>query len=238
MTYGMLRVKNEGRWIGRVINALKPVCCQILVIDDDSTDDTREVAAAHGATVLPTPFSSRGFIHEGQDKDWLLQQVWAAGAQIGDHVVCLDGDEELDARDLPALQQAIADGIVCGSMHILYLWDKEDQIRVDRCYKEFKRPSIFQLTARNLTFLRTSSGGNFHCSSAPAQLLDQIKPLPVRLLHYGYLYKEDRVRKYHWYNKIDPNNPLEDGYRHMVVGDIFPADSSFRHAGPLEVQPL
>lgn len=238
MTYGMLRVKNEGRWIGRVIDALKPVCCQILVIDDDSTDDTREVAAAHGAIVLRTPFSSRGFIHEGQDKDWLLQQVWAAGAQIGDHVVCLDGDEELDARDLPALQLAIADGIICGSMHILYLWDKEDQIRVDRCYKEFKRPSIFQLTSRNLTFMRTANGGNFHCSSAPAQLLDQIKPLPVRLLHYGYLHKEDRVRKYHWYNKIDPNNSFEDGYRHMVVGDIFPADSSFRHAGPLEVQPL
>src|SRR5258708_2060675 len=116
MTYGMLRVKNEGRWIGRVIDALKPVCSQILVMDDDSTDDTREFAAAHGATVLPTPFSSRGFIHEGQDKDWLLQQVWAAGAQVGDHVLCLDGDEELEDRKstrLNSSHQIISYAVFC-----------------------------------------------------------------------------------------------------------------------------
>jgi hypothetical protein len=60
----------------------------------------------------------------------------------------------------------------------------------------------------------------------------------VRLLHYGYLHKEDRVRKFHWYNKIDPNNAFEDQYRHMVIGDVFPADSSFKWAGPLELRSL
>ena len=48
-------------------------------------------------------------------------------------------------------------------------------------YREFRRPSLFRLTARNLTFRRTEHGENFHCSSAPAQLRSQITPIPVRL---------------------------------------------------------
>ena len=29
-----------------------------------------------------------------------------------------------------------------------------------------------------------------------------------------------------------------DCYRHMVIGDLFPADSTFKHAGPLEFRLL
>ncbi len=123
-------------------------------------------------------------------------------------------------------------------MHIVYLWDREDQIRIDRWYREFRRPSLFKLTSRDLTFRRTGFGGEFHCSSAPAQLLGRQAPIPVRLLHYGYMHREDRIRKYEFYNRIDPNNPIEDGYRHMVIGDLFPSNSVFRHAGPLELRAL
>jgi hypothetical protein len=150
----------------------------------------------------------------------------------------VDRDEALHQDDIPTLLNATRSGVPCCSLYILYMWDRENQVRVDRWYREFRRPSLFGLTARNLTFRRTEHGGNFHCSSAPAQLLSHITPIPVRLLHYGYLHREDRVRKYHWYNAADPNNALEDGYRHMVIGDIFPADSTFRYAGPLELQPL
>ena len=118
------------------------------------------------------------------------------------------------------------------------MWDREDQVRVDRWYCDFRRPSLFRLTDRALTFRRTPYGGHFHCSSAPAQLLNRIQPIDARLLHYGYLRREDRIRKYHWYNQIDPGNPIEDGYRHMVIGDLFPAESRFRWAGPLELANL
>jgi hypothetical protein len=111
-------------------------------------------------------------------------------------------------------------------------------VRVDRWYREFRRPSLFRLTSRDLTFRRTDHGGNFHCSSAPAQLLSQITPIPVRLLHYGYLHRQDRVRKFLFYNAVDPHNILEDEYRHMVIGDLYPADSAFRWAGPLQLEAL
>ena len=235
MIFGMLRVKNEARWIERVVRSIQPVCKQILVLDDHSTDATPELCEQLGCLVFRSEFDG---IHEARDKDFLLGQVWKAGAQIGDYCLMVDGDEALHQADIPAVEEAAKSAAVCCSFHIVYLWDREDQIRVDRWYKEFRRPSLFRLTSRDLTFKRTLYGGNFHCSSAPAQLLSQIVKIPVRLLHYGYLHREDRVRKWHWYNSIDPNNALEDQYRHMVIGDLFPANSVFKWAGPLELRPL
>jgi glycosyltransferase involved in cell wall biosynthesis len=235
MTFGMLRVKNEARWIGRVIESIQSVCEQIFVFDDHSEDRTLEICRSLGCVVYSSPFQG---IHEARDKDYLLERVWLAGAQVGDYCLMLDGDEVLHPADRGAVADAMKRGLACCSLHIVYLWDREDQVRVDRWYREFRRPSLFRLTSRSLTFRRTSFGGNFHCSSAPAQLLNSITPIGARLLHFGYLYREDRVRKYEFYNRVDPNNAIEDGYRHMVIGDLFPAASSFLHAGPLELKPL
>jgi glycosyltransferase involved in cell wall biosynthesis len=233
--FGMLRVKNEARWIARVIQSIQPVCGRILVLDDHSDDGTPDICELLGARVFRSPFEG---IHEARDKDFLLDQVWTSGATVGDYCLMIDGDEALHPADIPAIHAAVAQGLPCCTMHIVYLWDREDQIRVDRWYREFRRPSLFCLCHRGLTFKRTEFGGNFHCSSAPAQLLPVAKPIPARLLHFGYLHREDRVRKYHWYNQVDPNNAIEDGYRHMVIGDLFPAESSFRWAGPLELETI
>jgi len=43
---------------------------------------------------------------------------------------------------VPALFAAASSGAVCCSTHIVYLWDREDQVRVDRWYREFHRPSL------------------------------------------------------------------------------------------------
>ena len=232
--FGMLRVKNEARWIERVIESIWPVCDCIFVFDDHSDDGTPDLCESLGAVVYPSPFEG---IHEARDKDYLLQKVWEI-AEAGDWCLMVDGDEALYEPDIPAVEGAIESGAVCCSLHIVYLWDREDQIRVDRWYREFRRPSLFKLINQNLSFMRTTFGGNLHCSSAPIQLLSSITPIPARLLHYGYLYRNDRVRKYHFYNTVDPNNAFEDRYRHMVIGDLFPAASAFKWAGPLELKPL
>ena len=234
MTFGILRVKNEARWIERVIRSILPVCDDIIVLDDHSGDDTPDICECLGCRVIRSPFDG---IDETRDKNFLLETVWER-AHVGDHCLMIDGDEALHRDDVPALQCAIRDGVVCGTMHIVYLWDREDQVRVDRWYREFRRPSLFRLTSRDLRFNTGRVNGNLHCSSAPGQLLDYRQPLRVRLVHYGYLHREDRVRKYHWYNSVDPCNLGEDTYRHMVIGDIYPAESSFMWAGPLELEPL
>ena len=76
-----------------------------------------------------------------------------------------------------------------------------------------------------------------HTSNAPGLGGMRVQALNVFLLHYGYLHREDRVRKYRWILSIDPNNEAEDYYRHSVQGDIpeVPADLKLKHAGPLNL---
>lgn len=232
----MLRVKNESRWIERVLQSIRPVCERILVMDDHSDDGTPFLAAKiPGVSVFDSPFAG---LDEPRDKDWLLGKVWESGAEAGDCCLMIDGDEELFQADVPAVQQAVSGPGVCWDLRIVYLWNDQSLIRVDGGYGRFVRQSMFRLTGRELRFARTHYGGGFHCSNAPYALWPHRETTAVRLLHYGYLHADDRVRKYLWYNERDPNNSFEDQYRHMVIGDLFPAHSKFRHGGPLRLEPL
>jgi glycosyltransferase involved in cell wall biosynthesis len=235
MIYGMMRIKNESRWIERVLRAMLPVCQQVLILDDHSTDQTVEICRSlEGVTIFESPFEG---LQETRDKNWLLDQVEQI-AHRGDWILAIDGDEELAPGACDEIRQLASksDGPDAYKFQVLYLWDRPNQIRVDRWYSNFRRPSFFRLNpgAR----FSSGNGGGFHCGNTVGT--NNVGNCNVKLLHWGYMDREDRIRKYTWYNANDkqPIPRAEDGYRHMVIGDLFPADSVFRWAGPLELRPL
>jgi len=239
----MLRVKNEARWIERVIRSLQPLCERIFVFDDHSEDNTAEICESLDCRVYRSPFTG---VNEARDKNYLLQHVWhevnpqTRGADSQHWIVSVDGDEELEPNGPQLIKQAIMPGIHALTLKIVYLWDKPDQIRTDGIYGKFTRGSVFRMVSPFHAFRSTDGKANFHCGSVPKELLGQVRACNARLFHYGYLEREDRIRKYAWYNKLDPRNRAEDFYFHMVQGDIpeIPADRKLRHAGPLELVPL
>lgn len=84
--------------------------CDVLVIDDGSTDATAAVAAAHGATVAALPFNLGvgGALRTG------FRYAQRFGYQ---RAVQLDGDGQHDATAIPALLEALDGGasLVIGS---------------------------------------------------------------------------------------------------------------------------
>ena len=46
---GIMRVKNEARWIDRVLASILPLCERVLVMDDGSTDGTDELVSLYTA---------------------------------------------------------------------------------------------------------------------------------------------------------------------------------------------
>lgn len=228
---GMLRVKNEARWIERVLRSMQACCEHVVLFDDHSEDGTPAIAAELGATVMESPFAG---LDEVRDKNALLEHVHGLRP---DWILHIDGDEELTAAAGGIITAAIGRAqCEAYSLQVLYLWDREDQVRTDGIYGSFWRPSLFR-SARGQRFTGTGNGGNFHCGNIPMRA-DARQLAGAALLHYGYMDREDRLRKYGWYNSIKPVPVIEDGYRHMVIGDLFPATSRFRHAGPLQVVPL
>jgi GT2 family glycosyltransferase len=244
----MLRVKNEARWIRKVILSIKPLCnAGIFVMDDGSTDGTRLICEFAGAHVMSSPFAGQP-LDEARDKNHLMTHV--VGAANPDWILCIDGDEELAAGGVEKLQEILRDtSHETVSLKIEYLWNSADQWRTDGVYGQMYRHSIFRPRPEfqfksfyAITGCQTHSG--LHVSNAPYQqsMMDKggLKLDDVVLLHYGYMHAEDRLRKYEWYNSIDPNNEKEDCYRHMVQGDLpeVPADAELKYAGPLELMPV
>lgn len=234
---GMTRVKNEARWIDRCIRSLLPLCRKVYVLDDHSDDATPEIANSFSESVVfDSPFDT---FAETRDKTWLLRQI-AENEPDTDFIICIDGDEELEPAGTHKITSLLKRGrIDAAAVRIPYMWNSERQWRTDGIYRNFHRPSIFRLDRRFLEY-RSVYGNNttLHCTNTPYGLIGATTPTDIHFLHWGYFDRETRIRKYHWYNEIDPKNETEDQYRHMVIGDLFPADSQFRYAGPLKLEPL
>lgn len=234
----MLRVKNEARWITEVLDALRPISFKTVVFDDHSTDETPLLAGKAGAQVIPSPQSFEG-VDEVRDKNFLFESV--RRDLRPDWVLCVDGDEVLRGSDAIKIVDIVsAAQHRAYSLKIEYLWDRTDQVRTDGIYGRFFRPSLFnaqRTDGRFASYYGSGQKAGFHCSNVPWDLVIEAQQVPIRLKHYGYLERDQRIAKYHWYNSIDPANAAEDRYRHIVQGDVpeVPADQKLLHAGPLQL---
>ncbi len=231
---GMMRVRNEARWIERSIESILPLCnAGIHILDDHSTDDTVAIARfLPNVAIERSPFSG---LNESRDKNYLLNGM---GKNL-DWVVCIDGDEALTPDGLVNLELAMRfSNATALSLPIWYLWDREDQMRVDGVYGNFHRESVFRPVAG--AHFHEGPAPNFHCGNVPPDLRHNRQVVNAPLLHYGYMERDDRLRKYSWYNAKDPGNHSEDCYRHMVQGDIVdvPADAILKHGGPLRLRAI
>jgi glycosyltransferase involved in cell wall biosynthesis len=234
----MMRVKNEGRWIRRAIRSLFPLCKAVYVMDDHSTDNTRAEALNAGATMLLSPFD--GF-DETRDKNWLLGEVLQI-ERAAMWIVMIDGDEILEEQAHAPIIRAIAamPNVQALSFEVVYLWNDEQTRRTDLRTFCRHRASMFRVR-EGARFVCPPSYEHhgLHCGNVPHGYGAAIVA-GARLLHLGYMHKEDRLRKVAWYNEIDPGNPFEDGYRHMIIGDTpeLPAESVTKWGGPLKLEAL
>lgn len=245
---GAMRVKNEGRWIRRCIESLFPLCSAVYVMDDGSTDKTHDEAGWAGSEqedrqmvqVFYSPFINLP-LDEARDKNYLLERI--ISEQSPDYILWIDGDEELEPKGGEKILKALAERPEVDSWHLrfYYLWNDEKNYRFDGCYAHARRPSLFR-ARKGLNFASYYQGRgvneSFHVSNAPIQYASTTETLDAFLIHWGYIFREDRIAKYEWYNQRDPHNKIEDEYRHMVIGDVFPPNSVFAHAGPLALMPL
>jgi len=234
----MLRIRDEERWIERVIKSLLPLCEHVFVMDDHSKDNSADIVRSFDKErvhYLPSPFTKND-LDESRDKNWLLDKVVDVEPEW---ILCIDGDEELEIMGPEIIRETAASAQWHSyTLRIVYLWDDETQMRVDGVYKTFNRPSMFYMENPSFRFRTTPFGGNLHCSSIPQELLHGVCPCPARLKHYGYIDEDLRMAKFHWYNKVDPNNKEEDCYRHIIQGDAGgpKADEKLKWAGPLKLE--
>lgn len=213
-----------------------PLCEHLYFLDDKSTDESAAIAASiPNVTVWPMPDGLAATNSEAAHKNWMLAHVVAKSNPVW--IFHLDSDEILTPESIPLIRANLNTPHKCMSFRVRYLWNDEHTVRVDGVYGQFARQSMFR-PVEGAQF--TGNPPGFHCGSTPMSLWNSCCYPGAELLHLGYLHREDRIRKFHWYQEQDKDNWLEDRYLHMVIGDIpeLPADAVRKHGGPLKLEPL
>lgn len=273
----MMRIRNEDRWIRKSMEATWQVAKTIVILDDGSDDDTHEEAALalgeatneeenihvslDGSKVLHyinSPFRpavrETQAVSEIRDKNFLWE--YCKSKVLFTHMLCLDGDEVLGKYFIEDFEQiviAMDQQVDIFTFPFLYLWDSDEQIRVDGIYgnlpdgyPRLRFPRAFtikRVTPDQLHVMRFSwegSKGGFHCGSIPREnfrttsnngnIVGAFYNNPI--IHYGYRDEKDRQRKYVFYNKIDPGNVFEGEYKHII------GQANVHAPGPVELKPF
>lgn len=214
----MYRVKNEARWIGESLSRALMVAEEVVLFDDHSTDGTPQIARAFPrVTVVDSPYQG---LDETRDKNHLWDLVCAKKPRW---VFLLDGDETFTLGAIQELTDIFSNPQERGTfrIRIIYLWDRTDQERCDRPYHSFFTSRVWSVhdvpDPASLKYRQSGFGGNFHCGPMPKGIPHSTaRHLVSGAIHYGYLYPEDRQRKYEFYRTNDPKNMLEGEYVHII----------------------
>lgn len=214
----MMNIKNEDRWLRGVLDSIARVADGIVILDDGSTDQTPWICGVHPA-VRDYARNENTPLDKVRDKNRILRM---ALDQNPDWILCLDGDEILEESTARRIYRAIRScppEISHFDFEFLYMWDDLEHRRVDHHYRHILHPCLFRVAGQELSslgFFPTDHGGNLHCERVPKNLRGHKRDADVKVIHVGYMYEENRVRKYEWNKSKDPKYAAQGYYEHLL----------------------
>ena len=215
----MYRVKNEERWIEQSIKSVYDFCDEIVIFDDNSTDNTKKICTQFDKVVEIHSKTDSTF-DEARDRNLLLKM---AVKRKPDVLLSLDGDEIFLPGSGKIIEEEI--DILHAEEHVFEfqlftLWDSFNQIRVDGAFSSFWQKRMFRLKDQpsDLKINDSPYPGNFHCGSIPNNTvgIDNSIKSNAKIFHCASFDETLRKKKHEWYVSRDPNNPLTDNYQHML----------------------
>lgn len=197
----MLAKNESGRWIEKVLEQMKIICDDIVVLDDCSTDETPDICKMYGADVFPSIQSYWSTDELKQRK--FLWELATHVARFGDWILCLDADETFDnPKDVP-IYVLQAEKYNCNglSFKLFDMWN-ETHYRDDKFWCAHKGEWPFLVKYENKDYFWKQTP--LHCGRFPMNAGCNIASCPVRIQHWGWSRPEDRQEKYERYMKADP----------------------------------
>lgn len=186
----LMRVKNEARWLEASLRS-QWFCDHVLVLDDNSTDETAAVCREFGNFVTRIPKSYQKEHDEKADREFLAKE---AAKYNPDWICNIAGDEVLFNDTWERIHPKLSNpSVFVIEVLNLHLWDNSWTVRVDGDWRKQYRQTFWRFRQGLLTYAPD------HCS-----IPDQITERPftrvgARMLHYASISVKDRRRHYDLY---------------------------------------
>jgi len=184
------------------------------VTDDGSTDDTANICEDFGCVVRRT--APQFWQHEGQARqahmEWMAQFL-----SPGDWILALDADETINYPE--RLEHAISSADRLGdqavSLPLFEFWT-ETEYRVDGYWFGAHAPVLYRW--REGAKIADKEMG---CGREPTFVrnVQVFRQTVVHLLHWGYLYPEDRTRKHKAYTERLGGHGHDNGHVNSIIAE-------------------
>ena len=216
------RVKNESRFIEQSLKSVMDICSEIIILDDNSTDNTVEICSSFDKVTNVTKQKDL-ILDETRDRNYLFEN---ARKLDPDFILAVDGDEIFMANASEILFEELSiihpDSDVF-EFQFLTLWDSVHTIRTDGIFGYYWQKRLLRMKNQplSLLFVENDNPGNIHCGSIPPSSVgfDNSAKSSVKIFHLASLDDEVRKRKYEYYTKTDPDSVLTGAYKHMISGE-------------------
>lgn len=213
----MICVQNGGEMFREVLHDVSQYVDGITILDDNSTDNTIDIAREFDKVLLihqNVPGLKR---HEGRDRNKLLQLTLN---HKPDWLLCLDADEIFEDSMKENIQRLCnpLDQTVDGySFRFYNFWRSRESFRVDGIWRKQQRFKLFRVKPEYSEFPMLQ----LHAPSRPTKLKDgNIRISKIRLKHFGYSDFEETKRKYEFYEKEDKVKDKDwiggEDYSHLI----------------------
>lgn len=214
--------RNEAtRYLPRVLAHCRTFSDDILLLDDGSTDATRDIARDAGCIVRERSVPDAMWGAEGGAR----RELWNAAVEVADGgwVLVCDADMLLQG-DVRALTWAW--DVAAWAFPLVDLWDSERTYRVDGAWgygPRTPRPWLFKPSAAPAGFQPAWSTRGVHCGHAPANWHDAgpclLAPSDVYWHHLGWIRAEDRRVKHEAYMRVATQLTAEErSHADSIIG--------------------
>lgn len=206
---GSMIVGNENdRYLPEVIKSLfsRDLIDSLVITLDKSNKPTREEINS-----LKKRYNIKTYYHNfklfGKAENLLRERsIQYAMSENPYAIIPIDADEILDDdlnRD--SIMELLEKGI-CWDFMIAHFYNDKEHIRTDGVFAHQKNARLFRvLWDKSPRFYNK----NLHCGSCPIYAYEKRKTSEYIFKHYGYIKKEDRIKKDKRQKKFDKNKLLE-----------------------------
>lgn len=202
---GGLLVRNEAqRWLERFLDSYSVLCDKIIVIDDNSTDKTREICNYYTDYIYTT--EENLFV---KDESILRAHLWKLccnQCENDDWIAIWDADDIIEIEEANLLKGIINKLPVEIGLFGLKKYDmwSETHYRSDNLWNAHTKYIPFLGRYKHnieYSFRKTP----LHCGSFPLEIINNQCAFvdKIKVKHMGWSRESDRLKKYKWYMDLD-----------------------------------